>query len=272
MEFMLRTPDAAPGPVPKALVVFCTALSLGPLAASAQSNAAVPAIPTPLQATPGEGLVAPGTPQAWALATTAMLSRVNGRRDDSLGGEPPTPKALEVWRRTLVKWWDVHDAEELRQTLDWLQYHGHREEFEQIGRALSTRTPEQRAALVARADPERQQLIALVEANYTSLGSKGIVAWDYVRYIAVCRWAYLAGYLSSEDAWARIMKAALVLQASFGSWQEMADNYMIGRQFWTGRPESDSDMLGAIQKLLTEADSPWKLNSWNMKLSPDAKD
>jgi hypothetical protein len=107
---------------------------------------------------------------------------------------------------------------------------------------------------------------SLKDQYYSQLGSKSILAWDLVRYVSLCRWGYLAGYISDTEAWDRIMPAALRLQQTFASWQDMQTDFLIGREFWS---MSQSMQTGPVyrdlyERFLRETDSPWNLNPWNM--------
>jgi Protein of unknown function (DUF1266) len=43
----------------------------------------------------------------------------------------------------------------------------------------------------------------------------------------------LCGYLAEDEAWEKIMPAAAKLHATFSSWKELGENYLIGREFWS---------------------------------------
>jgi hypothetical protein len=60
----------------------------------------------------------------------------------------------------------------------------------------------------AQSNPRALNQLEITRKNHRALGTKGILAWDLVRYIAVCRWGYLAGYLTETEAWDHIMPAA----------------------------------------------------------------
>jgi hypothetical protein len=107
--------------------------------------------------------------------------------------------------------------------LNWLQFQGHRYEFEQLGRRLDALTDGQFAILETLAQKHQQTLneLEITRKNHELLGQKGILAWDLVRYISLCRWGYHAGFLSETEAWDRILAAALRLQQTFDSWQDL---------------------------------------------------
>jgi hypothetical protein len=88
------------------------------------------------------------------------------------------------------------------------------------------------------------------------------------RYIALCRWGYLVGYLSEAEAWGLIMPAAQRLQRTFVSWDELGENYLIGRQFWSPDENRQNGHLHreTLRRLLGSPDSPWKRYPWNTRL------
>jgi hypothetical protein len=97
-----------------------------------------------------------------------------------------------------------------------------------------------------------------------------ISAWDYDRYVALCGWGYLAGYLSEDEAWQRIMPVARLLQKTFSSWEDLGRNHIVGREFWSWEQTQDrgSLTLQSYKKLLTDPSSPWVKLKWDLDLSP----
>src|SRR5262249_34037435 len=89
---------------------------------------------------------------------------------------------------------------------------------------------------------------------------------DYMRYISLCRWGYLAGYFTEEEAWKYIMPTARLLQRIFSSWQEMGRNFLVGREFWSPEDPAKSYTEYAYYRLLTEPQSPWRRLDWNQDL------
>lgn len=220
--------------------------------------------------------IASGTPHAWALATTAIIFQFNGQQHDLLGGEVAVPDARARGVTTLSQWWDVRDRSTLLTTLTWLQFSGHRHQFEELGRQVDSMTDEQfknvettvaaRAALTG--DKNGVIPLEIARKYHRSLAGKSILGWDLIRYIALCRWGYLAGYLSEREAWDHIMPAALRLQQTFGSWQDLQSNYLTGRVFWSvQQSEAGGDQFKSIYDLLLrDKTGPWKVNDWSMNL------
>jgi hypothetical protein len=214
--------------------------------------------------------VAPNSPQAWALATTAILFELNGTRHDLLGGAVTLPENANWGRQLLSQWWGVSNRDQLLEMLSWLQFGGHRADFETLGRQVDAMNEGQfkaaEAALLA--DPEQLHRLQIVHQKHRTLGHSGILAWDLVRYIALCRWGYLAGYLSQREAWDHIMPAARRLQEAFSSWQALQNDYLVGREFWSlQQTQKNGDRYRSIfERFIQDPNSPWNMNPWPMDL------
>ncbi len=214
--------------------------------------------------------VMPQTPHAWALATTAIMFEFNADRHDLLAGAVANPDGEAKGKQLLSDWWSVDTKDELLDTLNWLQFEGHRADFDELGRQVSAMNEMQfestKAAVLI--DEQQTHRLDVVRKNYRLLGNKGILAWDLVRYIALCRWGYLAGYLSDVEAWDLIMPAARRLQQTFSSWRDLQENYLIGRDFWSvQQTQKTGDGFRAIyEHFIQDSNSPWNVNSWTMDL------
>jgi len=210
------------------------------------------------------------TPRAWALATTAILFERNNARHDLLGGCLRTQENVTEMKQVLSQWWGINNREELLNSLNWIKYGGHREGFEKLGAYMASLDKQQLAELSAkvRFDEDARNQVDIVRKYYGKFGRKSLLGWDYARYVALCRWGYLVGYLSEKEAWDRIMPVASMLQRAFNSWKDLGENYLVGRQFWSyGQTQRDGQLyLDAYRKLLNNSSSPWKHNAWKMSL------
>jgi hypothetical protein len=74
--------------------------------------------------------------------------------------------------------------------------------------------------------------------------------------------------LSEGEAWEQIMKAARIIQGTFGSWKEFGENYLIGREYWSlSQTQKDGQVMrAAYTRLLANASSPWKRIPWALDL------
>jgi TPR repeat protein len=201
----------------------------------------------------------PDDPRYWALATSALLTEVNKGRHDMLGTDLRNESQI-IGKDLLAfyRWWSVASREDLLETLDWIKKGGHRNDFEEMGQRISSVPQVQLNDL----PPDAK----VVLQNYTKLGKKSLLGWDYSRYILLCRWGYLDGYLTEEEAWERIMPVAKMLQKTFDSWADLGGNYMIGRRFWSPERQDNNRYQATLDNLVTNPLSPWKLCPWNMNL------
>ena len=208
----------------------------------------------------------------WALGTCAVLANINGQRHDLLGGCERTPAEIKRWQDCLAKWWDVRNRAELLETLRWLDEDGHRREFNELSRVLPQASATQLDAIQKRCseDPTFSNRVDMVRKYQKELGPKSILAWDYGRYVSLCGWGYVVGFLSEDEAWRKIMPVAGFLQDTFDSWEDLGRSYVIGREFWS--PGKGTESRRSYANLLNNPASPWNRLPWSMDLKPGAKE
>ena len=214
--------------------------------------------------------VKPGTPEAWGLAASALLTQLNGGRHDLLGTELATPRTVRDEKQALADWWGVNDRNDLLAMLDWVNQGGHRKDWEELAAYVASLSSSELSQFLTKvaSDPEMKHQVDMVRKLAPKLGSKSLLGWDYARYISLCRWGYLCGYLTEEEAWDRIMPVAAMLQKTFASWADLGEDYLIGREFWSyAQTQKDGDLIRqAYGWLMSSSTSPWKLNAWNVDL------
>lgn len=202
--------------------------------------------------------------ERWALAASAILSTFNHERLDTIasGG------SVLGERRLLQKSWDISSHDDLLNTLEWIDQGGHRQLFSTLGERSSNLSPEELSRVVSQLGPEDANSVLVAHRYYEKFGAQSITAWDYGRYINLCRWGVSAGYMSEEEAWPRVMHAAQIIQQTFASWREFGENYVVGREFWSlSQTRVDGQEMRAIYRsLLNDPGSPWNRIPWNLPL------
>jgi hypothetical protein len=110
--------------------------------------------------------------------------------------------------------------------------------------------------------------ILFAEKLHEKVGDKSILTWDYGRLIFLCRWGYMCGYITEEEAWTIIIEIARMLQKQFDSWEDLGQNYIIGRQFWfyEEMQKEGYKFEDAFQRLVDMPSSPWNMYPWDMDL------
>lgn len=220
------------------------------------------------------------TPQSRALATAAMQAQVKGLDLHTLGGTLPNPRSEKKARKRLKKEWQIEDAEDLAESLEWLMESGHRQEFHQQIGQIQHWTQEETDAYLNEVEagkygldtPEEQEeerhRIAMAQQNIHGVRGTSFMAWDYLRAIDLCREGHLAGYLEAEEAWNQIISFAQVLQSRYESWEEMGRSFLIGHEYWSvvQHRELGPAYQRALALLLNNPDSAWNRVPWEATL------
>jgi len=206
----------------------------------------------------------------WTLTTTSLLTEIN-RRSHFILTEYTATNSDEV--ASLRKWWNINNRHDLLKTLQWIEEGGHRKSYDDCVKTLRehgqlTPPPETFYAVDVSMIPNRQErTLAVVRIIHARFDKKGLVGWDFSRYVSLCRWGAHAGYLTEEEAWKKIMPAARLLQSTFQSWEELAYNYRLGRLYWSPMKD-ETKLINAQDKLRTAYYSPWAGLPWQTNLLP----
>ncbi len=205
----------------------------------------------------------------WALACPALLTLNNQHRHDLLWCTDATTENIAHEKRMLAEWWGIHSRADLLQTLTDITTGGSRATFDEMAKQYQDESAmtrlQEKLSVEDRA--EFNDRLKIVREYAPKLGFRSLLGWDYARYIALCRWGTLCGYISQDEAWAKIMPAAKLLQNSFTSWADLGENYLIGRRFWQPNSELNQSYKENYMKLLSEPKSPWKTIPWSTSLT-----
>jgi hypothetical protein len=210
--------------------------------------------------------------KAWAAGCSAILMERNHEQLDFLATRQINSVNVGKAKELLDTWWGIKSKKDLFESLTWLETGGNRSQFDQTVLIVMPLNEEQFKTFAAKTrDNNNLQKIKIARKYGKALGKKSILGWDYCRYIALCRWGYTSGYISEEEAWAKIMPVARVLQKNFDSWEDLACNFLIGRQFWSYQEtrKSGADIEDATQRLLDMPSSPWNKYPWDLNLGND---
>lgn len=210
--------------------------------------------------------------QQFGLAVSAILTEMNGNRHDCLHGDNPGLSLKSQMIEVLSGFWDVNSPQQLEETLHWLSKKGHREEYEAMRKAISNAGPisdplellEEKTVKQMSADERKefQRQAACVTSH--RLKHSSLMAWDLCRLVSVARFGAGAEYLTEAEAWKWILDAAQRLRTAFGSWHEMSDNYLVGREF-SGFSDTEGMVEQIVESLLDESNaaSIWNQVPWS---------
>lgn len=220
------------------------------------------------------------TPQTWALACNGILFGVHENPLGGLDDHPHAPFPEQNYQDVLEDSWGIGDKDNLLKQLTSLSADGgHRKGFKKLADKIDNCVTEEDLEALIEKNPDWKKEIKIVKNSYKSLGENGILAWDYCRYIALCRWGYLAGYIDANEAWEYILPVARMLQQRFKSWDDIGENYMLGREYWDPDMSEDTfnEFMGEFNRLKYQPQSYWLQLPFDLDLGegdvhdPDAK-
>lgn len=222
----------------------------------------------------GCGEKTPSESVLWINSTYAILTKVNGGDVNQVGGYVKNASSTKLVTQLLEEWWEITDRQSAEKQLDWLLQEGHRQEFLESlhENHLETYTKEELQAALTDYSEEDQIYFNLMYDAYAQFGEHAIDAWDYCRAIQLLGYFYIADYYTYEEALDKSLEIGKSLQTIYDSWEEMAQSYLFGCQYWQGGdpndPESDlSKRYAILEELKSDADSPYQTLNWGMELT-----
>ncbi|XRQ10858.1 DUF1266 domain-containing protein [Actinomadura welshii] len=119
------------------------------------------------------------------------------------------------------------------------------------------------------ASEELHRLKVLADPELRANAGRFLI-WDYGRALMLYRWGYMAGWLTEEYCWERMLPLAIDIQRRYSSWRDMATCYLQGRLLWSGGGgEAQAEYGRLVDDLLGEPRSPWNVVPWGLSLTRD---
>jgi len=165
----------------------------------------------------------------------------------------------ETLKEVLSSYWDVNNPEEAVETLEWLLTEGHRTRYDELllalqaGQSFTEEEVGKSQECYESAQEAMMKKLSFVKSDFDRVDT--IAAWDFDRAVNVARWSYLVGYITEEQAWGYIARAADAGSHFFQSWKDYFMSFAFGRAI---AYEGDIyDILWNGKELLEEKDSIW---------------
>jgi hypothetical protein len=208
----------------------------------------------------------PLTPaQAWAIAVGAIYLQVDGKSPLELLSRGENTRSS---REMLKSLWNIHNKDELLVELHWLATEGHRTRFAQLGEKLAAMDETAFSSYQA-ANNVNEAKITACRDSYQKWNNRTGLAFDLCRYVNLVNNGYAAGTLTQAEAWNLIMPMAKKTQESFASWNQMAQNFLDGREVWSGQRDPRYDAIVSLLLNADDSNSPWQI-PWNTDLGVTA--
>jgi hypothetical protein len=237
-----------------------------------QPAALPPSVPVPKAEPPGAQAGPSDAVRTHALAFGAILDSQRADPHSRLVPPPGTAglqEKMDQMKELFAAQWGIHGRDELLTTLGKLQdgEDGQRQDYWVIRRKLLESKMENYIHVISSGGDGASAFIVATHLGSLHGAALPIMAWDFGRYINLCRWGVELGWITEQEAWDRIIPAARLLQASYASWDDYAADYLLGRNFWNPQSGSDNETLRYIITLLkVPPKGLWSTIDWNESL------
>lgn len=208
----------------------------------------------------------------WVLGAAAVLLERNGLKYEN-GYDRPTEQEEPDWKQETTQWmessWSVTDHDSALYQITSLIDDGKRMKFNRIRSFLSSLpVRQQRSVIESIGDPEASAEYRIVYTYHSRLPLAGIAGYDWGRSIFLAHYAKLVGFISPEEFWELALKLSVMIQQSYGSWDEYGTAFNIGRQFFYREWSEESAQMYFMytRKLLLDKNSPWRTIPWDTPL------
>ena len=203
----------------------------------------------------------------WFNNCYAILTKSNLNDIHQFGGEDKGSYGQARVTNGLESSWGITDRVSADETIQWLLAEGHRyswaEEMEVLKYiGIDYMTDAEIIESLGEADG---QLMIDMRNAYNAHGINGISAWDYSRAMQLAGWCYVADYYTYEEALNKSLEIAMITQSQFGSWDEFAESYLRGYEYWSGSPANYNARRKIYEGIKSSADNVYKLE-WNIEL------
>ena len=166
---------------------------------------------------------------------------------------------------------NIYDGESLKERVSWLLEDGYREEYKALHNQLFFLSDEaKKQAVEASKDEENYGKLMIVYKTMRELPSAEIGALGGGMAILLCRMGEAYGYVTKEESWELMLKAAAHLQRLYDSWAEYCIAFAAGSHF--AKNDYEFKHFGDIRnrtRHLMESARNTKKAAWHQDLTPD---
>jgi len=162
--------------------------------------------------------------------------------------------------------WGILNRDDALNTLEWLIEQGHRIEYDETYLSLKAGEPvdEEQFGESKKCYEEVKavikELLKWTDEDFRHIQT--IAAWDYDRAVNIARWSYALGYITEEEVWSYIKRAATQASQTFENWKSYYISFAFGRAI--AYKASAYDTVYGTEDLMKDQNSIW--NEFPFKL------
>jgi len=207
----------------------------------------------------------------WCFALDAQMNEMNGLDLETNYAWEHTEEDIAMHKHSLERDWSIHNREDLLEAVERLKEDGHRVSFHWIKSFLSSLTEAEQLRYIddIPKSSNKYKEYTIVRAYMNRLPAAGIAAWDWGRYVHLCKTGVYVGYITEDEALELSLPVARMAQQAYSGWQEFGIAFLAGRQFWWDQTtkESAEHMARFVRKLILHPNSVWNRLDWHMPLN-----
>ena len=202
-----------------------------------------------------------------ALGLGSVICQMNEGDHTALTIHENNKANKKIAKRTLKRDWEIKNRKDLLEELESLSSDECHSAFYWNYHCFMLKLPVEKIAgyINSTADNEGAHKDLQIIANHRfDLRKCGITAWDAGRYVFLCRYGALIGYLTDSEAWELILQKYDDIKEKFDSWEQFFMSYGVGRLYWRSDiSESSADEFSEyLDALLFTKDAPFKERSF----------
>lgn len=203
-----------------------------------------------------------------ALALSGIAAELDGLNHEKLELAVINQTSTDYWKKVLADEWGITKRDQLLEKLAYLESKGDSKLYRDLVGILKDNQNLTINQMGVRLNYDRSIINRLyfVKEKQELIGERALRGWDYSRIAFLSRIGYQVGFLSANEAWARLQQALTNVESLYQSWEDYAANYIMGATFQAselGREiEEGNRALQAYAKLINSEGSAWQL-TWN---------
>lgn len=169
----------------------------------------------------------------FALGLSGLLAQLSDDLHERV--VPGAPPRNQSRLKMLSESWGIRSRDELLDTFARLQTGLHSSRYARWEELLDRHRELEPVRIIERERLDLRSAIELlyVQGTRTSIGRRGIEAWDLGRSVSLIRWGREVGWLDDEEAVGLIRSVWERVRDDYAFWDEWFLPYIAGRGFWS---------------------------------------
>lgn len=167
-------------------------------------------------------------------------------------------------RYRLEKAWGITDRTSADETINWLLTSGHRSDFQAEMELFSYMGYLNGSEEQIEEQYKDNEIVKDMLLAYKRGGEGAVDGWDYCRAMQVLKECYLAGHYTETEMLDQMLSAARTIQGRFASWDDMAESYLRGYEYWSSSPDKYRERKELYERLKQK--TSFYAVDWNLPL------